>query len=479
MTAAPTTAPPIPPTTLPADTCPAPLTCNLNCYLPTSATPVALPGATGYGDDIGIPDLTMDECRSACRSFKGCEAVVHTSSGKGTCYGKKDIHTSAAEGGCQTQHPFLTEMVCGAPWGKCTLLGDPHITPFDRKMLGSYPTQDQDLYMVPINFYNDGEYHIVSSTQLKIHGRFGYTALFTAASATLGVAATGPLMGGHTLAVAYVGPNAQTPAYKGWKVTWDGAAILTQFPSTFLSVDKNLNATFADMEPTNFAVRARSTIGTAPGLHPSYVFELGPERSVQIYVLPGPDLCNVVVTMRKLDAQDGFCGNFNCDWSDDSKEELKKRGLYTPIPKSDTLFPASLDSPPGWDTPTGPSPEEVMASCSPSVQQSAGCTGTAAERESCLFDACMEASVTAVQKFDTQTTFLGGQLPNLRGRARTLQNFAFGGSIVGCLTVFYMWWSGRAGQLTEYTRLPHFGDIQQGYTRVPLTEEQANRRPLL
>jgi len=464
------------------DTCPAALTCNLNCYLPSSAKPVALPGSSGYGDDIGIPDLTMDECRQACRSYEGCEAIVHTGSGKGTCYGKKDIQTSAAEGGCQTQHPFLTEMVCGAPWGKCTLLGDPHITTFDRKMLGSYPSQDEDLYMVPVNFYNDGEYRVVQSTPLQIHGRFGYTTLFTSASSTLGVAATGPLLGGHTIAVAYVGREAQTPAYKGWKVTWDGAAILTQFPSTFLSTDKNLNATFADMEPTDFAVRARSTIGTAPGLHPSYVFELGPERSVQIYVLPGSELCNVVITMKKIDDQDGFCGNFNCDWSDDSKAELRKRGLYTPIPQAESLFPASLDSPPGWDTPTGPTPEEIMASCSPSVQGRAGCTGTAAERESCLFDACMEAQAEAVQKFGVvgASSFLGGQIPTLRGRARTIQGFAFGGSILGCFAVLYMWWSGRAGQApTEYMRLPTFGEAEQAYSRVSLGEDRAERMPLL
>jgi len=443
------------------------MTCNLNCYTPTSATPVALPGSSGAGTDIGIPGLTLEECRSACRNFKECEAIVHVSDGTGSCYGKKDIHTSAAEGGCQTQTPFVTEMICGAPWGKCTVLGDPHITPFDRKMLGSYPPSDNDLYMVPVNFYNHGEYYLVRSSQLQIRGRFGYTTAFKAAASTLGVAATGSLLGGHTLAVAYIGPSPQEPARLGWQVTWDGAVILDQFPSNFVSGDGNLNANFADMEPTDYAVRARSTIGSAPGLLPSYVFEFGPQKSVQIYVLPGPDLCNVVITMKKLPDLDGFCGNFNCDSSDDSKEALKPSGLWTPIPQPDTLFPASLKSPPGWDMRAGPSPEEIMASCPPTTEQAAACHGSAAEKEACLFDACMAAAGHVVQRFELPPPGLGLLKTSLRRNGRTFQTIAFGGSLVGCLAVSYMWWSGKvARRPSSYSALPSSG----GYSLVPSGE---------
>jgi len=446
----------------------------LNCY-GTAAIPVEMPGSTG-GSNAAIPDLTLEECRAACRNDKDCEAIVHQSTGKGMCYGKRDVHTSGAEGGCQVQDPYITEMLCGEPWGKCTLLGDPHITPFDRKMLGSYPASAPYEYMVPINMYDHGEYQVVTSSQITIHGRFGYTSVYTSAASTLGVAATGPLLHGHTIAVAYVGPRPQSPAYRGWKVTWDGTEILAAFPSTFQR--KDINATFATMEPTNFAVRARSTIGSEPGPLPSYVFNLGVMQEVQLYVLPGDELCNVVVTMRRIPGQDGLCGNFNCDWNDDSQASLKSKGLLYPIATAQSLFPSILDSPQGWDTATGPSPDEIMDMCPQSVKQNAGCSGTPSEMESCLFDACSLAADGMSKKFS-----LGGlliQVTHPRGRARVIHGFASLGSVAGCLAVVYLWWSGRGAVFgAGYAPLPRVGVRQEttgasdgalGYALLP-TEE--------
>lgn len=101
----------------------------------------------------------------ACAKSDECEAIVHAnqSSGPGTCYGKRDVKTSFAEGGCDSMAPYVTEFLNGAaPWGKCTLLGDPHITTFDRNMAGSNPPAAKDEYMVPINFYQDGEYQVAN-----------------------------------------------------------------------------------------------------------------------------------------------------------------------------------------------------------------------------------------------------------------------------------------------------------------------------
>lgn len=472
------------------------MVCNLNCYLPTAATPVLLPGSTGIGTDIGVPDLTLSQCRDACRSFQGCEAIVHDRSGSGKCYGKRDVRTSASEGGCMVQPPYHTEMVCGMPWGKCMLLGDPHITTFDRKMLGSYPQEQEDqagenFYMVPLEWFQAGEYHLVLGESLDIQGRFGFTTAYGAASSTLGVAAGGSLLGNHRLAVAYVGPQAQTPAYRGWKVTWDGVVILHNFPGSFVSSDGMLNATFADMEPMDYATQARSTIGTAPGLHPSYVFNLGEKQHVQIYVLPGPDLCNVVITMQKLDPrQHGFCGDFNCNRADDTLDILRERGLLTPISRDRSLFPTALASPAGWDIPTGPvlSVEDVISKCPPQILQQAGCTGTGAARDSCLFDACVGA-VTAAQvklqrKFDGLVPVEVVQGWSLRWKGGTAQTCAAGAALLGCLAVLYMWRpASRLAQRPQaYALLPTGDAVDAMDAESPDSDDDSrrcDRMPLL
>merc|ERR1712176_545708 len=104
----------------------------------------AVPLSTGFdmgvvqsvtiNEDLGVSGLSPDQCRRACLRSEDCEAVVHARDEVGVCYGKKHVQTSRAEGGCHTEPPFVTEFVGGAsrhgPWGKCTILGDPHITTF-------------------------------------------------------------------------------------------------------------------------------------------------------------------------------------------------------------------------------------------------------------------------------------------------------------------------------------------------------------
>mmetsp|Transcript_27861 Transcript_27861/g.92629 ORF Transcript_27861/g.92629 Transcript_27861/m.92629 type:complete len:453 (-) Transcript_27861:34-1392(-) len=322
------------------------MTCDLNCY-GTGSPEMLLPGADGSG---AVPGTTMEQCNQLCEDNEECVAVVHGVTGSGPCWGHKDVLTSAAEGGCQTSAGgYVTQMLVSrrGPWGKCTALGDPHITSFDRKMYGAPDSAD---YMVPVNMYDAGEFKFVTSSALNINGRFGYTQAYTSAASTIGVSMSGPLIGGKALAVAYVGPTMQTPAYKGWKVMYDGQEILQTLGSPYLSPDGLVNATFADLDPTDFCVRCRSTIGGVAGqLYAAYVFELGgPDGGMQIYVLPGPDLSNVAITMRKLDGQDGLCGNFNCNKKNDTKAEMCARGWMEPVDRSASLFPAELESPEGW-----------------------------------------------------------------------------------------------------------------------------------
>merc|ERR1719210_2498844 len=99
------------------------------------------------------------------------------------------------------------------------------------------------------------------------------------------------------------------------------------------------------MNPQDYHRSARHTIGGTMGDLPSYLFELA-AADLRIYLLLGPDNCNAVIEARKLhDPQDGYCGNFNCDTTDDTLEGLKRRGLADPVVKGKSLFPPSLASP--------------------------------------------------------------------------------------------------------------------------------------
>mmetsp|Transcript_132437 Transcript_132437/g.369197 ORF Transcript_132437/g.369197 Transcript_132437/m.369197 type:complete len:770 (+) Transcript_132437:100-2409(+) len=379
------------PTTLGSTTTTAPIrlpdhimTCRLSCFGHAAARPVVLPGSVGVGSGNSLNDVSLDQCRRACAGTADCEAVMFTNKTEGVpfktqCYGKKNIHTSKCQPGGSR---FITEVMGTKPkvFGKCAIFGDPHILPFDR------------IYGPPTTIITPGVYYLVKSPQLSIHGRFGYTQRFPSASSAVGVALGGPLIKGHTLIVTYVGPE---KGYKGFKVLYNGRPILDAYPSSFS--DDVLTAKLDAMDPQEYHREGRHTIGGTEGLLPSYFFRLAPDLS--IYVLVGPDNCNVVIEAPKLrDAQDGWCGNFNCDQADDGLGAMRSRGVAGPIPAGESLF---KDGPtaPAWVMKRVAPPS--LEDCSPTVKAAAEakCAGLGRdERESCIFDACAaDAAVAAAQ----------------------------------------------------------------------------------
>lgn len=311
------------------------LTCDLNCF-GHGADVVLLEGAIGSGDGAFVSAVTQEQCVDICRRTPDCEAVTFTAEGGGKCYGKKNVHTSECQlGGGKWQMQMLTDV---QPWGKCAVFGDPHVVTFDRIM---GPSTRQ---------FSQGDYWLVNSPRLSIQGRFGFTHRFPNASSTLGVAVSGPLIMDHKLVVEYVGPEESTERFldgrrlggnDGFKVTWDGVELLTDYPSKWESPDKALVATHKAMNPSEYHREGRHTIGGTNedgSVLPSYLFEF-PEADLTVYVLKGPDNCNVVVSMRRLHGgQDGYCGNFNCEVDDDEPEALRQRGLGDEIPEEQSLF---------------------------------------------------------------------------------------------------------------------------------------------
>jgi len=361
-------------------TTPAPLpnfimTCKLACHFP-GGQPITLPGSVGVGAGASLNDVSLDACRRACATTEDCDAVMYTDHTKGVpfktmCYGKKNLHTDK----CQPGGDYITEVI-GADkrvMGKCAVFGDPHVISFDR-ILGP-----------PTTIIEPGVYHLIKNDQLNIHGRFGYTRRFPTASSAVGIALSGPLIKGHKLVVAYIGPER---GYKGFKVLWNGQPILEGYPSSFS--DSVLQAKHDAMDPQRYHREGRHTIGGTEGLLPSYFFDLG--KDLNIYV---------VIEAAKLQGeQDGWCGNFNCDQDDDSIEGLRARGVLSQVPAADSLFNGSPD-PPAWvmKKVEPPSLKECPATIKAAAEEQCANLPNG-EKESCVFDACAADKARAAADAD-------------------------------------------------------------------------------
>eukprot|EP00413_Alexandrium_margalefii_P034973 CAMPEP_0204601090 /NCGR_PEP_ID=MMETSP0661-20131031/55821_1 /ASSEMBLY_ACC=CAM_ASM_000606 /TAXON_ID=109239 /ORGANISM="Alexandrium margalefi, Strain AMGDE01CS-322" /LENGTH=306 /DNA_ID=CAMNT_0051611933 /DNA_START=41 /DNA_END=961 /DNA_ORIENTATION=- len=115
-----------------------------------------------------------------------------------------------------------------------------------------------------------------------------------------------------------------------------------------------------------------------------------------MYVLIGPDNCNVVIAAPKMaDAQDGWCSNFNCDQADDSIQAMKSRGVAGAIPPDQSLFKGA-PKPPAWTMKKVSAPS--LSDCSPLRRQLADkqCAGLMhGERGACIYDLCATSKAGA------------------------------------------------------------------------------------
>jgi len=357
------------------------LQCNLNCF-GESATPVPLPGGNGNGIAVG----TIEMCRDFCMGTDGCEAIVY---GQGMCYCKKDLRTSK----CQpSDGSFKTEILTRAPYGTCILMGDPHVLTFDNP-LGT---------IGDITQLAAGDYVLVDSDTLTIHGRYGFCERFPGESSLTGLSITGSIMKNQKLQFEYKGPD---KGVSGFYASWNGADILSTMPGDFTSADGLVKGTKAFINPDDVHRQARHTIGgdVGSGDMPSFKFEIAPD--ITIYALLGDQTMNAVITMRKPSGSiDGYCGNFNCLAEDDTLEELGKRGLAAPLGASSFQDKAPADQ----SQASGGSPKtlndcstELLAQAEESCKSSEG-----AMKQDCIFDVCASGSAEA-GKEDAVTSSIG------------------------------------------------------------------------
>merc|ERR1719492_646841 len=161
--------------------------------------------------------------------------------------------------------------------GTCIGWGDPHVRTFDG---------------MRADYYSSGDYYIVKSPIISIQGRYLPTKFTNGLAVTKMVAIGGSLLKGNKL---IIGPL---------NATWNGAPILTGFPSHFnhsgfLTVDydnvRNLVDTAMDASKKK-TVQVKIDDGTPEGI------------TVQVsrwFASPGNDYINWKISMHSRPGQDG------------------------------------------------------------------------------------------------------------------------------------------------------------------------------
>jgi len=404
-------------TTVTAPTAAGPLlSCDLNCF-GDAAEPVPLPG----GDGSGVPAVTAEACRDFCLQTEGCEAVVY---GEQVCYGKKDVKTSKCQPGGGT---YSTQVVSNMPRGTCVIMGDPHILTFD----------DPHGRTGSVTQLNAGDYFLMKSDHLQVHGRFGYSDRFPAEASLTGLAVSGEVMRGNKLVVEYTG---EAKGYMGFKAFWNDIPILLTFPGAFVSADNFLQAKFDNIDPDAIHDKARHTIGgdLGSGALPSYLFEVAPE--LRIYCLLGEQTMNAVIELRKTPGpMAGYCGNFNCLPDDDTLDDLEQQGVAAPVPANSSLFASAPPAPVQQTVRKGKAPNlnDCDAEVLEKAKKSCGNISDVGVKEDCLYDVCASGS-TKMGSEDVATESLAVGLGQKFGFLRKWRMPQFAGLQVARCTQYIL-----------------------------------------
>lgn len=252
--------------------------------------------------------------------------------------------------------------------GACTIWGDPHINTFDSGLFGAENA-------APVSILTSGDYWLVKNQDIQIQGRYG-TTQFTVdgQSALLELAISGPFINNDTIVIQPM----------SGAVTWNKQPILSSIPSEFARPYARLR--FTEGEKHIDSVLAGYPVKLLRGFM---------VRNVELIVNRWPEHIDAIIKMpQQLNGQDGHCGNFNFDPSDDTKEQILERGLGSDVPQTENIFP---DKGPAAEPSV--TAEKTLADCDNQVQTKAKATCEAmmsAEGdarnpqtlETCMFDYC-------------------------------------------------------------------------------------------
>ncbi|CAE7504877.1 psiQ, partial [Symbiodinium pilosum] len=199
--------------------------------------------------------------------------------------------------------------------GTCTIWGDPHIDPFDNGIFGAEKAE-------ALGVYSSGDYWLVKNSQIKIQARYG-TTIFTPSnmSALLSLALSGDWLWNNTLIIEP----------EEGQITWNGEPILSELNTDFVQPIANLRY-----------MPGEKHIDGVLKNYPVKLIQAYFTRNVEVTVNRWPKHIDAIIRMpQQLGGQDGHCGNFNFDVSDDTKDQIEQR--IGPVAPGASLFAQEVE----------------------------------------------------------------------------------------------------------------------------------------
>jgi len=244
------------------------------------------------------------------------DASVHVTTGSLT--EAIDLVRSECQCAC-AEADFSGDVTTAAPpmpsSGTCLVWGDPHMETFDSSRA---------------DFYDEGDVWLVKSAQVSIQARYKATPFTNGLAATNAIAVGGPFLEGHVLKVG--------PMENG-QITWDNQPVLANFPSEFDA---------AGLGKISYNGEGQLVDDAQANLD-RHIVHMDLPQGVHLQVMRWANHINVRISMPPM-GQDGHCGNFNGDASDDSTDQIKAR-MAAGIPQGQLLFRTMTPNNPSGNPP--------------------------------------------------------------------------------------------------------------------------------